>query len=67
MSFILLGVDPDPAHAAVTADVEAVARIDGPLTITLQKDVQGIKVCIACLVTDLTAVANTFSHDWALL
>jgi len=54
LSFILLGLDPASDRAAVTVGVEAIARIDGPLTITLQKRVEGITVCIACRVTDIT-------------
>jgi hypothetical protein len=54
LSFILLGTAPGPDRAAVTEDVEAVAKVDGNLTITLQKNVQGIKVCAMCRVTNIT-------------
>ena len=52
MAFILVGRVPD--HAAITEDVEAEAKVDGNLTITVQKNVQGIKVCDMRLVTDIT-------------
>lgn len=52
LAFILVGRVPD--HAAITEDVEAEAKVDGNLTITVQKNVQGIKVCDMRLVTDIT-------------
>jgi hypothetical protein len=52
LAFILVGRVPD--RATITEDVEAEAKVDGNLTITIQKNVQGIKVCDMHLVTDIT-------------
>ena len=52
MAFILVGTVPD--RAALTEDVEAEAKVDGNLTITVQKNVQGIKVCDVRPVTNIT-------------
>jgi len=55
LEFILLGTVPGPDRAAVTEDVEAIAKIEGEeLTITVQKRVQGITVCVVCRVTHST-------------
>jgi hypothetical protein len=52
LAFILVGAAPD--RAAITEDVEAEAKVDGNLIITVQKNVQGIKVCEVRLVTNIT-------------
>jgi hypothetical protein len=51
LAFILVGRVPD--RATITDDVEAEARVDGNLTIIIQKNVQGIKVCNTRLGTDI--------------
>lgn len=50
LAFILLATVPRPDRAAVTEDVEAVAKVErGELTITVQRRVQGIKVrAVSC-------------------
>jgi hypothetical protein len=45
LTFILLGTAPGPDRAALTEDLEAVAKVDGNLTIIVQKRVEGITVC----------------------
>jgi len=52
LAFVLVGRVPD--RATITDDVEAEAKVDGNLTITIQKNVQGIKVCNTRLGTDIT-------------
>jgi hypothetical protein len=45
LTFILLGTAPGPDRTAVTEDLEAIANVNGNLTITIQKRVEGITVC----------------------
>ncbi len=52
LAFILVGRVPD--RAVITEDVEAEAKVDGNLTVTVQRNVQGIKVCDIRLVADIT-------------
>lgn len=52
LAFILLGTATD--RTAVTEDVEAVAKVERGLTITLQKKVEGITVSTGCRVTNIS-------------
>ncbi|KAH8791274.1 hypothetical protein F5882DRAFT_400478 [Hyaloscypha sp. PMI_1271] len=66
LTFILLGTAPGPDRAAVTEDLEAVAKVDGNLTITVQKRVEGItqKLGTITLAEDADALEKIDLFEW---